>query len=218
MKRSIVPVAVSSLGCLSLCFVVVIAITLPAQSVPLPEGTIQVPGGTGTWIDAPASLPAGTRMLLLEGHPGSEGFFTMRLRLPAGARLQPHWHPADERVTVLSGLVQVGFGDRFDEAAMTTFGPGSFYLNPARSHHYVWVAEPTEMQLTGMGPWELHMLEQPSEELGLADSIGIHLGAIAGNIARRRPWVQPGELGWLNGGSIRAYLSATSARMAARSP
>jgi hypothetical protein len=41
---------------------------------------------------------------------------------------------------------------------MATFGPGSFYVNPARSRHYVWVVEDTEMQLTGMGPWELHVL------------------------------------------------------------
>jgi hypothetical protein len=39
---------------------------------------------------------------------------------------------------------------------MASFGPGSFYLNPAKSHHYVWIVEDTEMQLTGMGPWELH--------------------------------------------------------------
>jgi hypothetical protein len=122
---------------------------LPAQTITLPEGAIQVPGGTGTWYDAPPSLPPGTRMLL-EGSPASRGFFTMRVRVPAGARLQPHWHPGDERVTILSGLVRVGFGDRFDESTMTTFGPGSLYLNPARSHHYVWIVEETEMQLTGI--------------------------------------------------------------------
>jgi hypothetical protein len=136
---------------------------LAAQSPTLPAGTIQVPGGTGTWVAGPPSLPAGTQMLLLEGNPAGDGFFTMRLRLPAGVRLQPHWHPADERVTVLSGLVRVGFGDRFDEASMTTFGPGSFYVNPARSHHFVEILEATEMQLSGIGPWELHLLEPVKE-------------------------------------------------------
>jgi quercetin dioxygenase-like cupin family protein len=130
-----------------------------AQKVALPPGTIQVPGGTGTWVDAPPSLPAGTKMLVLEGHPAEQGFFTMRLRVPAGARLQPHWHPREERVTILSGLARVGFGDTFDESVMTTFGPGSFYVNPPKSHHYVWIVEPTEMQLTGTGPWELHLLD-----------------------------------------------------------
>lgn len=127
-------------------------------AAPLPEGAIQVPAGTGVWIDGPATVP-GTKMLVLEGSPSQEGMFTMRVKLPAGTRIPPHWHPRDERVTILSGLAKVGFGDRFDEDAMTSFGAGSFYVNPPRSHHYVWIVEETEMQLTGMGPWELHVLE-----------------------------------------------------------
>lgn len=141
---------------LTWCALIALAWPVSAAESPLPEGAIQVPAGTGTWVDGP--LP-GTRMLVLENHPTKEGLFTMRLKLPAGTRLQPHWHPRDERVTILSGLVRVGFGDRFDETTMATFGPGSFYVNPAKSHHYVWIVEETEMQLTGVGPWQLHMLE-----------------------------------------------------------
>jgi len=129
-----------------------------AQTGTLPPGTIQIPGGTGTWGSAPPSLPAGTRMMVLEGNPAAKGMFTMRLRAPAGARLQAHWHPEAERVTILSGRARVGFGDVADEASMATFGPGSFYVNPPRSHHYVWIVEETEMQLTGVGPWEVHMV------------------------------------------------------------
>jgi quercetin dioxygenase-like cupin family protein len=128
------------------------------QSVPLPEGTIQLPDGNAEWIDGPPSLPAGTKIQLLEGNPAGEGFFTMRVKAPAGSRLQPHWHPREERVTILTGLVRVGFGDAFVEGNMTTFGPGSYYVNPAMSHHYVWILEETVMQLSGTGPWEIHLL------------------------------------------------------------
>jgi quercetin dioxygenase-like cupin family protein len=144
--------------CGSLFVVLLAAFSSSVAQSALPPGTIQVSNGEGAWIAAPPSLPAGSQMMLLEGHPGEKGFFTMRLRLPAGARLQPHWHPRDERVTILSGVVRVGFGDTFDEKKMTTFGAGSFYLNPPKSHHYVWIVEDTEMQLTGTGPWELHLL------------------------------------------------------------
>lgn len=99
--------------------------------------------------------------MLLEGDPRKEGLFTLRLKIPAGTRLQPHWHPRDERVTVLSGLVKVGFGDEFEEANMVSFGPGSFYLNPAQSRHYVWFVEETVMQLTNVGPWEVLYPGQP---------------------------------------------------------
>jgi uncharacterized RmlC-like cupin family protein len=130
-----------------------------AGSAALPEGIIQVPMGAGTWIENPQGLPPGTSMMLMEGSPFTEGMFTFRMRIPAGTRLPPHWHPRDERVTILSGMARVGFGEQFDEDDMTDFGPGSFYLNPALSHHYVWIVEDTEMQLTGTGPWELHLLE-----------------------------------------------------------
>lgn len=102
-------------------------------------------------------------MMLLEGHPGQKGMFTMRLKLAGGGRIQPHWHPADERVTILSGEARVGFGETFDESKMAVFKTGSFYLNPAKSNHYVWVVEDTEMQLTGMGPWELHPVGKGAE-------------------------------------------------------
>ncbi len=116
---------------------------LDAQSAPraLPPGAIQIQGDSAAWVDAPPTLPAGTKMMLLEGDPRSEGLFTMRLRVPAGARLQPHSHPQDERVTIFSGLVRVGFGETFDGSRMTSFGPGSFYVNPAGSQHYVWIVE-----------------------------------------------------------------------------
>ena len=129
------------------------------QSNVLPEGTIQMPPDKHTWVDAPPLLPPGTKMLLLEGHPRQEGMFTMRLRVPADSRMNVHWHPRDERVTVLEGLVRVGFGDSWEEGSMAEYGPGSFYLNPPLSHHFVWAVEETEIQLTGMGPWKVQFVE-----------------------------------------------------------
>lgn len=131
------------------------------QPGPLPVGTIQLPAEKLAWVEAPPSLPAGTQMILLEGDPRKEGLFTLRLKIPPGTRLQPHWHPRDERVTVLSGLVKVGFGDQFEEAKMVSFGPGSFYLNPALSRHYVWFVEESVVQLTNVGPWEVLYPGQP---------------------------------------------------------
>jgi quercetin dioxygenase-like cupin family protein len=39
----------------------------------------------------------------MHGDPGKDGIFTMRLRLPAGAGIEPHWHTGDEQLTVISG-------------------------------------------------------------------------------------------------------------------
>jgi len=62
------------------------------------------------WKDGPASLPAGARFAVLEGDPSKEGFFTMRLWLPDGFKISPHWHPKVEHVTVISGTFNLGMG------------------------------------------------------------------------------------------------------------
>ena len=69
------------------------------------------------WKDGPGSLSAGAKMAVLEGDPTKEGFFTMRLWFPDGFKVQPHWHPRVEHVTVISGTLNIGMGDKFDQAA-----------------------------------------------------------------------------------------------------
>jgi len=132
----------------------------PPPAPALPAGAIQVPTGAGTWVTGPPGLPAGTRVMRLEGDPAQDGMFTIRLRVPAGTRLQPHSHPRDERVTVLAGEVLVGFGDAFDESVMTGFTAGGFYVNPANSHHFIWFKSESVVQITGTGPWELHYISE----------------------------------------------------------
>src|SRR5687767_4622505 len=66
------------------------------------------------WEDA-KMLPPGAKVAVLEGDPKKEGFFSMRLKVPDGYRIPPHFHPCPERVTVLSGTFHVGAGERFDQ-------------------------------------------------------------------------------------------------------
>jgi hypothetical protein len=141
-----------------LASVATVTVGCAAESPPTPAAPIQFPAATMQWRDGPASLPRGTRMMVLEGAPQSAGIYTLRLKVPKGTHLPPHWHPEDERVTVLSGRVGVGFGDTFDRKALQWFGAGSFYVNPARSHHYVYFADESVVQLTGVGPWQVQIL------------------------------------------------------------
>ncbi len=107
------------------------------------------------WGDAPAMLPAGAKAALLEGDPKKEGYFCMRLKLPAGYKLPAHNHPANERVTVISGKFHVGFGDKFDEAKLKAFSPGSYLSFTPKSNHFAMASEETVVQLTTIGPWGL---------------------------------------------------------------
>ncbi|HVE69774.1 MAG TPA: cupin domain-containing protein [Thermoanaerobaculia bacterium] len=107
------------------------------------------------WKDGPPTLPAGSKTAVLEGDPRAEGIFTMRVRVPAGATLAPHWHPRHERVTILSGAAELGFGSTATPSATKRYGAGSFYVNPPRTMHYLFFPEETVMQMTGIGPWEM---------------------------------------------------------------
>jgi len=109
-------------------------------------------------------MPHGAKVSVLEGDPRHAGFFTMRLDLPSGARLAPHTHPADERVTVIAGTVHVGLGDKFDAKGGKTFTAGAFYVNPTPAPHFVWTDEGCVLQITGLGPWGIHYLDAAGSE------------------------------------------------------
>jgi uncharacterized RmlC-like cupin family protein len=136
----------------------VLALLLVAAAPP--DGTIQVTPGSIKWVAGPKTTPAGTMAAILEGDPTAEGqMFTMRLKLPAGSRLKPHFHGENERVTVLSGEARVGFGDTFRDTDLKSFPAGSFYVNPKGAHHFVFFAKETVIQITGRGPWTTTYLD-----------------------------------------------------------
>ena len=60
------------------------------------------------WEEAPPGVPPGSKMAVLDGDPAKEGSFTVRLKAPAGYKVMPHTHPIAERVTVISGTLDVG--------------------------------------------------------------------------------------------------------------
>jgi uncharacterized RmlC-like cupin family protein len=79
--------------------------------------------------------------------------FTIRLRFPANYRLPAHWHPAVERVTVLSGTFHMGMGDKLDTSKSMAVAAGSIMIMQPKTNHFAWTAEETIVQLNGTGPW-----------------------------------------------------------------
>ena len=104
------------------------------------------------WAAVP-SLPNGAQISVIEGPMSEAGPFTVRLKFPANYRIPPHWHPAVERVTVLSGTFNMGSGERFDQASTQALDVGGMAIMPAKSPHFAWTATETIVQLHGTGPW-----------------------------------------------------------------
>jgi hypothetical protein len=118
------------------------------------------------WGPAPPFVPAGAQLAVLEGNPMADsGDFTIRLKMPNGYKIAPHWHPKRENVTVISGSLKVGMGDKFEVAKMRIFSSGSFaYLDPDM-HHYVMTVGPTVVQVHGMSPVQFNYVN-PADDPG----------------------------------------------------
>lgn len=119
------------------------------------------------WQDGPSSLPKGAKMVVLEGDPTKDGPFVLRVKLPDGFRIAPHTHPKDERVTVLTGTLFLGMGEKFDEKAATEMPAGSYGRTGANMAHFGFVKGETILQLHGSGPWAVHYINPADDPRNL---------------------------------------------------
>ena len=126
-----------------------------------PPGQVQIAFAAEEirWTPCPPGLPSGCEMAVLEGSPREPDLFTVRFRVEDSFVMPAHTHPKDERVTVLSGTMAVAFGRDARREQATRFGPGDYYVNARDAVHVVWVDEPALIQITGIGPWEAHFVE-----------------------------------------------------------
>jgi hypothetical protein len=120
------------------------------------------------WGPAPPFIPAGAQLAVLEGNPmAASGDYTIRLKMPAGYKIPPHTHPVQENVTVISGTLKVGMGDKWDDSKMMSFGPGSFaYLDPTM-HHYAGASGPGEtvIQIHGQSPVKFNWINPADDPM-----------------------------------------------------
>jgi hypothetical protein len=95
------------------------------------------------WRAAPPPFPAGTQLAVLEGKPGEQFPFALRLRLPAGTKLTQSTRARTASVTVLSGSVTAD-GVAFPAGSYFTITPFAGDLA---------ATEESVIQVSGEGPW-----------------------------------------------------------------
>ena len=115
------------------------------------------------WKKGPGSLPEGAQFVVLEGDPSKNDYFALRIRLPGGYRIPPHWHPVTERVTVVSGTFEIGMGPNFDASALRTLPAGSYIALQPRAPHFARAKGETVVQLTSVGPWEINYVDASND-------------------------------------------------------
>jgi hypothetical protein len=114
------------------------------------------------WSAAPPDLPKGAQIAVLQGDPAKKGVYALRLKLPDGYVIPPHWHTQAEQLTIVSGLFMLHMGDTLDVPAHD-LGPGAFHSLPAKAHHAAKAKGETVVQVSGMGPFDIHYLN-PSDD------------------------------------------------------
>lgn len=122
------------------------------------------------WGPAPPFLAPGARFAVMQGDPGKAGVYTIRLELPDGYAIKPHFHPTEEDVTVLSGTFVAGMGDAVDQQHATVFAPGGFVALPALAHHFAVARGKTVVQVHGVGPFAITYVNQADDPRTLAQA------------------------------------------------
>lgn len=119
-----------------------------------------------TWGPAPAVFPHGAKMAVLQGDPSQTALFTVRLDMPDGYRIPPHFHPTDESVTVIRGTFLFGTGDSLDAAHAKVLPAGEFITVGANMHHYAIARGHTVVQVHAMGPFALTYVHPKDDPRG----------------------------------------------------
>lgn len=109
-----------------------------------------------TWKANPA-LPPNAQAAVLSGDPSKAGaLYALRVKMPDGFKVPPHWHPVDENVTVLQGTLMIGTGDKFDASKLKEVPAGSYMVMPKETRHFAQAKGETVLQLNGIGPFEIN--------------------------------------------------------------
>ena len=128
--------------------------TAAAQEAKGPAHTFVTPSEI-KWGEPPPVFEKGMSFTVISGDPGKPGLYVVRAKMPAGYKIAPHWHPTDEHVTVLSGTLALGMGDKVDKASMTNLPVGGYALLPADMRHFAMATKATTIQVHGQGPFVL---------------------------------------------------------------
>jgi anti-sigma factor ChrR (cupin superfamily) len=143
------------LAAISMVAMAGVAVGQGTKTMAMPSAHVAVVPDDIKWGSPPPVFEQNAGFTVISGDPSKAGLYVVRLKMPAGYKIMPHWHPTDEHVTVISGTFAAGMGDKFDEASMKAFPAGGYALMPAEMHHYAMAKTECIVQVHGMGPFAL---------------------------------------------------------------
>ena len=154
MKRVLLTLVLVALAASSVAATDPKAAHTAAPAAKMPDHGLTTPDAI-KWGPAPPVFMTGAEFAVIQGDPGAAGPYVVRLKMPDGYKIMPHWHPTTENVTVISGTFHLGTGTTFDDTKGAEMPAGSFGFVGPHMNHYAWVTGETVVQVHGMGPFKL---------------------------------------------------------------
>ena len=136
--------------CFTVAFLIASSATASAQQMPVPRNADEF-----KWEAAPNVFPPGAQIAVVSGNPFKDGPYVVRMKMPAGYQIPAHNHPTAEYVTVLSGELTLGMGDKLDTAKGMALKQGGFAEAAAKMNHFAWSTMETVIQIHGQGPFAI---------------------------------------------------------------
>jgi quercetin dioxygenase-like cupin family protein len=111
-----------------------------------------------------AAFPPSAQLAVVVGRPSEPGPYVVRVKLPAGLKLMPHWHHEDRVYTVISGIFYIGLGERFEAADLEAYPPGAVVVLPGGTRHFHWAKSGEYVtQVTATGPISLEYVDRHND-------------------------------------------------------
>ena len=107
------------------------------------------------WAPVGPNLLPGAQIAVLQGDVSRPELFTIRLKMPKGYVVKPHYHGTDLHVTVIEGTFSAGMGDAVELGSAPVLRAGDFVTVTAKQHHYDAARTDAVVQIYGMGPFSL---------------------------------------------------------------
>jgi hypothetical protein len=128
--------------------------THSASAAMMPDHGMSTPDAI-KWGPPPAVFTQTAQFAVLAGNPMAAGQYVVRLKMPDGYKIMPHWHPTTENITVISGTLHFATGDKFDDTKGAVMPAGTFGFVGPHMNHYAWAEGETIVQVHGTGPFKL---------------------------------------------------------------
>jgi quercetin dioxygenase-like cupin family protein len=122
------------------------------------NSAIIIIGGHEHWM--PGTGPfKGAMLSAMSGDPNKPGPYIVRLKLPPNATFGAHYHGDVENLTIISGTLYVGLGDKVDRNKLTALHAGDFaHVNTGVHHYALTKSDGAVIQISGSGPMTMTMV------------------------------------------------------------